>query len=148
MRVRAALVDARALGASMVELLDNVRTGVFQLDRRGRLVAANEAARALLLEGDRLTDRDGVLRATLPAEDADLQGLVAQALPFLGGPGASGSMQLSGADCLPRLALHVSPAHEAGEAPGRGRIGALVLAVDPAWRWAHRPGAGGGSRSA
>ena len=25
--------------------------------------------------------------------------------------------------------------HEAGVEPGRGRIGALVLAVDPAWRW-------------
>ena len=134
-RVRAALVDARALGSSMVELLDNVRTGVVQLDRRGRLAAANDAARALLREGDGLSDRDGVLRATLPEEDAVLQGLVARALPSLGGPGAGGSMRLSRAGCRARLVLHISPAHEAGVEPAGGRIGALVLVVDPARRW-------------
>ena len=134
-RVRAALVDARALGSSMVELLDNVRTGVVQLDRRGRVVAANDAALALLREGDGLSDRDGVLRATRPEEDAVLQGLIARALPFPGGPGGSGSMRLSRAGCLPRLLLHVSPVHEASGEFGQGRIGALVLAVDPAWRW-------------
>ena len=134
-RVRTALVDAWALGASMVELLDNVRTGVVQLDRRARVVAANDAARALLREGDGLSDRDGVLRATLPKEDAVLQGLIAQALPILGGPGAGGSMRLSRAGCRPRLVLHVSPVHEAGGEPRQGRIGALMLVVDPAWRW-------------
>ena len=133
-RVRQALVDAKALGASMVELLDNVRTGVVQLDRRGRIEAANDAARALLREDDGLSDLDGVLRAALPEEDAVLQGLVAQALPFLGGPGAGGSMLVSRTDTLSRLVLHVSPVQEAGGEPGRARIGALVLALDPAWR--------------
>ena len=132
-RVRQALVDAQALGASMAELLDTVRTGVVQLDRRGRVVAANDAARALLCEDDGLSDRDGFLRAALPEEDAALQGLVARALPFLGGPGAGGSMQVSRAETLSRLVLHVSPVHEAGGEPGRARIGALVLALEPAW---------------
>ena len=132
--MRQALVDARALGAAMAELLDNVRTGVVQLDRRGRVVAANDSARALLREDDGLSDRDGVLRTALPEEDAALQGLVAQALPFLGGPGAGGSMLVSRAAPLSRLVLHVSPVHEAGGESGQTRIGALVLALDPAWR--------------
>jgi len=134
-RVRAALIDARALGSSMVDLLDNVRTGVVHLDRRGRIAAANDTARAQLREGDGLSDRDGVLHATLPEEDAVLRRLVSQALPVLGGPGAGGSMRLSRADSLPPLVLHVSPVHEASGEPGRGRIGALILAVDPARRW-------------
>ena len=117
----------------MAELLDNVRIGIVQLDRRGRVVAANDSGRALLREGDGLSDRDGVLRATLPEEDAVLQGLVARALPFLGGPGAGGSMLVSRAETLSRLVLHVSPVHEAGGKPGQARIGTLVLAFDPAW---------------
>ena len=72
--VRHALLRSRALGASLVELLDNVRAGVIQLDRRGRLVAANNRARALLRRGDGLRDEDGRLRAALPREDATLPG--------------------------------------------------------------------------
>ena len=121
--------------SGIVELLDNVRTGVVQLDRRARVAAISDAARALLREADGLSDRDGALRATLPEEDAVLQRLVARALPFFGGPDASSSMRLSRAGCLPRLVLHVSPAHEADGEPGQGRIGALAPAVDPAWRW-------------
>ena len=138
-RVRAALVAARALGSTMVELLDNVRTGVVQLDRRGRVVSANDAACALLRAGDGLLDRDGVLCATLPKEDAALQRLLAQALPLLGGPGAGGSMRLSRTGSLPPLMLHVNPVHGANREPGQGHIGALVLVVDPAWRWGNDP---------
>ena len=130
-----ALAGAGALGSSMVERLDNVMTGVIQLDWRGRVVAGNDTALAPLREGDGLSDRDGVLRATLPWEDAVLQGLVAQALPFFGRPGSSGSMWLSRSGSLPPLALHVSPVHQANREPGQGHIGALVLVVDPASRW-------------
>ena len=138
-RVRAALVDARALGSSMAGLLENARTGVVKLDRRGRLLAANDIACALLRRGDGLSDRNGVLRATLPAEDAALQRLVAQSLPFLGGPGAGGSLRLSRAGCRPGLVLHVSPVHAVGGEAGHGRIGAVVLVVDPARRWDFDP---------
>ena len=134
-RVRQALVDARALGSSMAELLDSARMGVVQLDRRGRVVAANDSARALLREGDGLFDRGGILRAALPGEDAALQRLVAQALPFPGGAGAGGSMLVSRAATLSRLVLHVSPVQDVGGEPGQARIGALVLALDPARRW-------------
>ena len=38
-RVRQALVDARAVGASFAALLENTRCGVIQLDRRARSLA-------------------------------------------------------------------------------------------------------------
>ena len=133
-RVRQALVGARALGASVFELLDNVRVGVIQLDRRARVVAANDRARALLRRNDGLSDGNGRLRASLPGEDETLQRLLARALPFPGGPGAGGSMPVSGPETLSRLVVHVSPLHDAEVEPGRSHAGALVLAVDPAER--------------
>ena len=133
-RVKQALVDARALGASPFALLDNVRWGVIQLDRRGRIAAVNDRARALLLAGDGLCDRGGHLRASLPEEDKTLQRLLARALPAIGGPGEGGSMRLGRRDSLPRLVLHVNPANDAATESAQVRIGALVLVVDPAWR--------------
>ena len=133
-RVQQALVDARALGASMTGLLDNVRTGVVQLDRRGRVLAANDAARLLLREGDRLSDWDGILCAAQPEEDAVFQKLIARALPSLGGSGAGGSMRLGRAEPRPPLVLHVSPVHELDGESGQARIGAVVMALDPTWR--------------
>ena len=133
-RVRHALLKTGALGASLVELLDNVRAGVVQLDRRGRLIAVNDRALALLRRGDGLRDEGGRLRAALPGEDAALQGLIARALPLTGGPGEGGSMPLGRPEARSRLVLHVSPVRDAGIEYGRGRVGALVLAVDPADR--------------
>ena len=132
--VRHALLRTKALGASLVELLDNVRAGVIQLDRRARPIAANDRARALLRRGDGLCDEDGRLRALLPGEDAALQALIARALPFGGEPGEGGSMLLSRPQSLSRLVLHVSPVQAPGIESGRGRVGVLVLAVDPADR--------------
>ena len=139
-RVRQALVDARALGASAVELLDNDRVGVIRLDRRARVVAANDRACALLRKRDGLWDEDGYLRASRPPEDVKLQRLLAQALPFLGGAGAGGSMPVSRATSQPRLAVHVSPVSEGGAYPRGSRIGALVLVADPADRADIDPG--------
>ena len=133
-RVRHALLRTGSLGASLAELLDSVRAGVIQLDRRARPVAANDRARALLRRGDGLRYEDGLLRASLPGEDAALQGLIARALPFAGGPGEGGSMLLTRPQTRSRLVVHVSPVHDAGIESGRGGVGALVLAVDPADR--------------
>ena len=128
-RVRQALNRAGTLGAAAVELLGNVRVGVIELDRRGRVATANDRARALLHKGDRLSDEDGRLHASLPDEDATLQKLLARALPFLGGPGAGGSMLLSRSEPRARLALHVNPMLDARGEPGQASVGALVLAV-------------------
>ena len=133
-RVRQALVGARALGASAVDLLDNVRVGVIRLDRRGRVTAANDRARALLRRGDGLSDADGRLRASLPDENSALRKLLARALPFPGGPGTGGSMLVSRPESPSRLVLHVNPMHDEGAEPRCGSVGALVLALDPADR--------------
>ena len=128
MAVRHALLKTGALGASLVELLDNVRAGVIQLDRRGRLIAVNDRALALLRRGDGLRDEGGRLRAALPGEDAALQGLIARALPSRDGSGVGGSMPLGRPEARSRPIAHVSPMHDAGIESGG--VGALVLVVD------------------
>ena len=133
-RVRQALAGAGALGASLVELLDNVRAGVIQLDRRARLIAANDRARALLRSRDGLWDRDGQLRASLPKDDAALQRLLARALPLPAGSAEGGSMLVSRPETRSPLVLHVSPVHDPGMESRKSRIATLVLAIDPADR--------------
>ena len=133
-RVRHALLDAEALGSSLAALLESTRFSVIRLDLRGRIVAANDRARALLRTGDGLCDRDGLLHARLPEDDDTLQRLLARALPPFGRQGASGSMMVNRALVSPRLHLHlhlhVNPVNHARAS----RVGALVLVVDPADR--------------
>ena len=133
-RVRQALAGAGALGASLVELLDNVRAGVIQLDRRARPIAANDRARAMLRRRDGLWDRDGQLRASLPKDDAALQRLLARARPLPAGSAEGGSMLVGRPETRSRLVLHVSPVHDPGMESRKSRIATLVLAVDPADR--------------
>ena len=134
-RVRQALVGAEALGASLSGLLDTTRIGAIHLDRRGRIVEANDRARRLLRKGDGLADPGGFLGAWLPPDNARLQRLLARALPRLGGEAAvSGSMTVQRSLGLPRLAVHVSPVAVRQTDFGGGRIAAVVLVVDPASR--------------
>ena len=139
-RVRTALVDAGALGRSVTELLGNARAGVIQLDRRGRIVEANDVARALLRGNDGLSDRDGTLRAATPEDNARLQNLLARALPRFGEQGESGSMMVRRSSLLPRFALHVKPVamRELDHRPRH--VAALVLIVDPVDRARIDPG--------
>ena len=139
-RVRAALVDAGALGRSVAELLDTTGTGVIQLDWSGRVVAANDGARELLRRDDGLSDRDGGLCAATAQDNDRLQNLLARALPRFGEPGASGSMTVRRSSLLPRFALHVKPvAHRELEDRSR-HVAALVLIVDPVERARVDPG--------
>ena len=142
-RVRQALVGAKARGASLAALLDHAGTGVIELDRRGRVAAANDRARTILRSGRGLSDRGGALHAMLPEEDAALQGLLARALPSPGEPGAGGSMTVRGEDPASRLVLHVSPAGEGMTEAESAEVGALVLAVGPDAARGARPGARG-----
>ena len=128
---RQALVDASALGSSLVGLLDTVGTGVILLNRRAQVVEANERARALLRRGDAVSDQHGILTATLPEEDVELQRLLGQALPIPGTYAAGGSMLLSRSDLVSRLVLHVNPIGEGLSQRHASRTGALVLLVDP-----------------
>ena len=138
--VRHALLRTRALGASLIDLLDHVRACVIRLDRRGRVTAASDRARTLLRRGAGLHDRDGRLRAALPGEDAALQGLIARALPAPGGSGEGGSIRLARPGTPSRLVVHVGPLHDPAIEAGRGGAGALLLAVDPADRAGIDPG--------
>ena len=131
-RVRLALVNARAVGSTMTELLEVNRCGVIQLDPRGRIVAANDRAHQMLRNGEALSDAKGCLRARIPGEDAKLQSLLARALPRFGAGGVSGSMTVTpSADSPPRLVLHVSPVGAGRPDIRANRVGAIVLVVEP-----------------
>ena len=131
-RVRQALAEAGALGASLTGLVDKTGSGIVQLDRRGRIVEANDQARDLLRKGDALHDRDGRLRARLPADDAVLQGLLARVLPGFGGQGASGSLKVRRPDGVPGLTVHLSPAGSGKNGFRPKRVAAIVLVADGA----------------
>ena len=139
-RLRQALVDAQALGSSATALLENTRCGVIHLDRRGRIVAANDRARDLLRKGDALGDRDGLLEAASEEDDTALQRLLARALPRFGGQGESGSMTVKRARVSPRLVLHIHPVSGGRVDARTSRVAALVLAIDPASRERIDPG--------
>ncbi len=133
-RVRHALVNAKALGSTAMTLLENTRSGVIQLDRRGRIVAVNDRARSLLRAGDGLADRSGFLCAISAEDDAALQKLLAKALPPFGTRGKSGSMTAKRPAVSPRLVLHVTPVGRRGTDMRPSRVAALALVVDPASR--------------
>ena len=132
--VRQALVNAHALGSTLAGLLENANCGVIQLDPRGRIVAANDTARALLREGDGLADREGLLCASSPDDDAALQELLARALPRFGGQAASGSLMLKRAAVSPRLVLRAVPVADKRMEARPNRVAALMMVVDPASR--------------
>ncbi len=139
-RVRHALVNAKALGSTVTTLLENTRCGVLQLDPRGRIVAVNDYARNLLREGDGLAGRGGFLRAASAEDDAALQQLLAKALPPFGTRGESGSMAIKRLTAAPRLVLHVSPLSDLEVDMRPSRVAALVLVVDPRNRGRIDPG--------
>ena len=129
-RVRQALAGAKAQGAALDKLLDNTRVGVIQLDRRGRIVEANDRARAILRQGDGLFDEGGFMRARLSADDARLERLLGQALPSFGGQGVSGSTTVRRPPGLAPLSVHLSPVPARQMGFGLQRVAVLVLVVD------------------
>ena len=133
-RVRQALVEAKALGASMQELLGTVDLGVMHLDWRGRLVAVNATACAVLAEGDGLVDREGFLHACIPSDDAQLQRLLGRAVRPNGAIGTSGSVQVSRQHAATRLVVHVSPVCNPADEHMLGGVRGMVLVIDPQWR--------------
>ena len=139
--VRQALAAADALGAGLTGLLDNHHVGVIQLDRSGRVAAANDAARHILHRDDGLVERRGKLGAWLPADNVHLRRLVAGALPAFGhGTPTGGSMTLRRRSGGARLRLHVSPLDVTRVDFGAPRVAALVLVADPSKRWRIDPG--------
>ncbi|WP_419161268.1 helix-turn-helix transcriptional regulator [Candidatus Palauibacter sp.] len=130
--VRQALAEAGALGASLGELLESTRFGLIQLNRDGGIVAANDRARKLLREGDRLKDERGFLWIRVRTENAELSRLLDCALPPFGTPGAAGSMMFGRSSSRGPLILHISPVGERQPYCQARRVAALVLVLDPA----------------
>lgn len=108
-RMRQALAEARALGASLAGLLDNTGVAIVQLNGDGRIVGMSDRARDLLIRGRGVYDEGGFLRARSPRDDAALRGLLARALPRSGVHGAGGSMVVKHPAGMPNLVLHVTP---------------------------------------
>ena len=130
-RVRQALVRAQAGDTTVTALLDNPRIGVLHLDRRGRILAANDRARRLLRHGEGVSDAEGVLQARAPDDQARLARLVAEALPTSSAVPVSGSMLLGRAAGVPPLVVHVKPVGVPSPDYGARPVAALVLIVEP-----------------
>ena len=131
-QVQVALSRAGTLGMRLEGLLGATGLGVIQLDRRGRIVAANDRATSLLRTGDVLFDADGRLFARSRPANAELQDLLARALPPNGAQGAGGSMIAPRPSGPPPLALHVVPVGGREMSPGAWPVAALVLVPNAA----------------
>lgn len=127
-RVRSALTEADALGAS---LLDSTRAGIIQMDRRGMIATMNDKASKLLAKNDGLTCRANSLIAVQPTDQSKLSELLARALPRYGAHARSGSMVIRQLGLLPMLVLHVMPVESREEHYQTRRIAALILLMDP-----------------
>ncbi|MCY4478211.1 MAG: hypothetical protein OXC70_09530 [Gammaproteobacteria bacterium] len=132
-RVRQTLAGVEALSAGLSGLLENSSIGVVHLDRAGRVLAANGPALDILRQGDGLSDRDGALRSSLPADQGRLQRLLKRALPAFGSatPPTGGSMTIQRRRIQSRLALHVHPVEAAQPDFGGRRVAVLALVIDP-----------------
>ena len=131
-RMRHALVEARALHTTLEGLLDNTQAGVIQLDRRQRMVAVNARAQELFRQGALRSDRTGALHLAAPNDNNDLQRLLERAVPRFGGQGESGSLVLKHSSSYPpALVLHVTPVEERGSGFRTWSAAALVLVIEP-----------------
>ncbi len=129
--MRHALAEAEVTGPSTTELLTSRRYGVIHLDRRRRIMMANDRAEEILREGDGLTDFDGFLGTRTAADHAELSRLLARALPPFGERGSAGSMRVARSSSDTPLALHVTPVGDEYPHFRTRRIGAVVLVADP-----------------
>ena len=81
--------------------------------------------------GNALTDTGGVLRAARLCEHAELQRVLAPALPSGGRTRAGGLVRVNRQHSVVRLVLIVSPVNHEVTQPHPGPMSALVLLVDP-----------------
>ena len=130
-RVWHTLLNAEALDTLLIDLLDNVKVGVIHLDRRGRILEANDRARDLLQQGDGLRSQSGFLRAAMQADTVHLEGLLKRALPTVGAQAIGGSMTVRRSSATPGLVVHVNPVVASQMDVGTSRVAAFVLIRDP-----------------
>ena len=132
-RVRDAMTDAPALGASLAELLENGPSGFIQLDRRGRILEASDRARDILLKRDGLRDERGALAARMQGRTRSYSACCAGAAPVRRS-GCGGSMKITRRKGRAPLVLEIHPVREMGTGYRAQEVGALVLVVDPTAR--------------
>ena len=138
--VRQELVRARARSTTVTALLDNARIGVVHLDRRGRILAANDRASDILRGGDGVADRNGVLRARAAEDNRRFGGLLASALPETGEAATGGSMRIRRGSGLSPIVVYVKPVPVPQPDYGARYVAALVLLVEPGRRHRIEPG--------
>ena len=138
-RIRQTLSCARALETTATALLENHRIGVVHLDRRGKVLEANDRARHILQNGCGLSDREGGLRAPALVDQHRLQQLVADALPTDGTASVSGSMGLRRSSGMSPLVVHVKPVGVRQPDYGGRHTAALVLLAEPGHRRSINP---------
>ena len=128
------LAEAAVTGTSAAQLLASPHLGVIHLDRRGRIMTANDRALKILRQGDGLADEDGFLCTPMPGENAELSRLLSRALPPFGMQGYAGSMAITRPLSSPsgQLALHVTPVGDDYPHFRTRRLGAIALVVEPA----------------
>ena len=132
-RVRQALASAGAREAAFANLRNNPRLGVLCLDQYGQLVEANDRARNLLRRGDGVTDRGGLLQASVPTARAQFAEVIARALPATGAP-VSGSLLLRRRAASPPFVVHATPVAGPPLDFGAQRVAVLLLLVEPGYQ--------------
>ncbi len=126
-----ALANAEARSASLASLLDNQALGTVLLDPCGRIMEANDRARAILGRGNGLEDRDGFLRGRPAAANATLGKLLARAQSGFGRQASGGALTIQRSNGLSPLVVHVSPVSGGRMSLGVRAVPVLVLIVEP-----------------
>jgi DNA-binding CsgD family transcriptional regulator len=124
-------MEARA--SALAEMSDRALSAVVVTDALGRVAEANSLARAILVEGDGLLIRDGVLRAARGEDDARLVRLLLEAAGGVDGLTfirKSGVMQVARPSCRRPLALVIAPTRSAASPFGRSHA-VCVSFADP-----------------
>ena len=129
--VQQTLAGARALGATLAELVEATGVGIIQLDAHGRILTTNDRALSVLRAGNALRDESGFLLAKKPGDDEKLQAVLARALPPFGTQGVGGSLIMKRKVPLPPLVLHVNPLSRPEARFGGWPVAALVLLAEP-----------------
>lgn len=129
LRTQDRLLGLSAAAAAIGDVIDTVRHAVMLIDHRGAIVNANAVAESLLTANDGLRVRNGVLGASQPSADADLQYSVAQAISPARFGFRSGSVITCGRpDGRRPYIIHIVPLGIDDTAQG-GR--AMLIVIDP-----------------
>ena len=133
LRVTLRVREIEARAGALAEMSDRALTAIVVTDAFGRVAEANSLARAVLVEGDGLLIRDGVLRAARSDDNARLTRLILEAAGGVDGKTfirKSGVMQVARPSCRRPLALVVSPPRNAASPFGRSHA-VCVSFADP-----------------